>query len=162
MGFLKHAWPLHQVHTNFHSSSYLVPLSVPRQHSTEENSPEPVLAGRCCSCRCRCYWELSILHGRYAVCPGFAATLFISIYKLWRDASCKQRGTFPTQPGQPVEGMRGCVAGDQSNSSAGAETDWPTCNSLLSNKVLAIRADDHIPSNLSKSTHARSSLLCRA
>lgn len=33
---------------------------------------------------------------------------------------------------------------------------------LLSNEVLAIRADDCIPSNPGKSTHARSSLLCRA
>jgi len=75
---------------------------------------------------------------------------------------CKQPGTTPTQPGQPAEGTHSDVAGDQSEISAGPEADWPTCDSPLSNKVLAIRTDDCIPPNPGKSTRARSSLLCRA
>lgn len=155
MGLLKYAWPFHQVHTDFHSSSYLVPLSVPRQQGKEEKSPELALAGGCCCCR-RC-WEPSCLRG---TAPSAQALQPLDLfpYTNFGDASCKQRGSFPT----PAEGMWGYMAGDQSNSSACPETDQPTCSSLLSNKVLAIRTDDCIPSNPGKSTRARSSLLCRA
>lgn len=74
MGLLKYAQPFHQVHTDFHSSSYLVALSVPRQHGKEEKSPELALAGGCCSCCCRRCREPSCLPALHRL-PGLCSHL---------------------------------------------------------------------------------------